>query len=424
MLEFIEQKHSPTQIKVIGVGGAGMNAVNRMITSDFKGVDFIAVNTDEQVLRRSAASSCISIGQETTKGMGAGGDPEIGYKSAIEDKERLAQALRGNDLVFITAGMGGGTGTGATPIVAEIARSTGALVIGVVTMPFRMEGTRRMSFAENGLKALRNKVDTLITIKNDSIFKVIDQKTPVDTAFRMVDDILLNAVRGIADLINTAGLVNVDFADVRSIMGETGDAVMGAGEGFGEDRAKMAVDQAIHNSLLEDSGIEGATAVLINVCGGEDLGIFELKDVAELVTHHVDPQANIIIGLTIDPSLGERLRVVVIATGFHARRKSKQQQHEPLVAAVGTQNVSQWLDYGKKENDNNMENPFSSMHQGETVLHPPVEQKSDSLHNISPEEYVALQSSLDKNEKDVKKEPKKKISLKDIDIPAFLRRQK
>ena len=433
MLEFAEEKKSPTKIKVVGVGGAGMNAVNRMIAADLRGVEFIAVNTDEQVLRRCAAPRCISIGQETTKGMGAGGDPEIGYRSAMEDQERLNQSLRGNDLVFITAGMGGGTGTGAAPIVAETARSTGALVIGVVTMPFRMEGARRMSFAEKGLELLRDKVDTLIIIKNDSIFKVIDQKTSVDVAFRVVDDILLNAVRGIADLVNTAGLVNVDFADVRSIMGETGEAVMGAGESCGEERAKKAVEQAIHNSLLEDNGIEGATAVLINVCGGEDFGMFELKDVAELVTHHIDPQANIIIGLTIDPSLGERLRIVVIATGFNASRKHIISQ--PMAVNAGNQNP-QWLTYNNEEKKHDQINPVFAVRRGSSgnppssPESPSPESNLPSPHSLSAEEYAALQDfsqnakETAQKEKMEEKMKKKNVDPKDIDIPAFLRRKK
>lgn len=323
MLQLEEDKTSPTLIKVVGVGGGGMNAVNRMIDANLKGVEFIVVNTDEQVIRLSAAEEKVVIGQKTTRGMGAGGDPEIGLRAAQEDRDRLAQTLKGADMVFITAGMGGGTGTGAAPIVAEVARSVGALTVGVITLPFQMEGARRMKHAVKGLEAMKEQVDTLITIKNDHIFKVVDRTTPVDVAFRMVDEILLGAVRGISDLINTAGLVNVDFADVRSIMAETGDAIMGSGEGIGENRVMDAVNQAINNALLEDMNIEGATGVLINVCGGEDLSMAEWKDVSELVTAHVDPQANIIIGLTIDEGLRDRMRVTVIATGFDKTRDKR-----------------------------------------------------------------------------------------------------
>lgn len=339
-----EERTSPTIIKVVGVGGAGMNAVNRMIHAELKGVDFIVINTDEQVLKKSAADERIAIGQKTTRGMGAGGDPDIGLKAAMEDRDRILQALKGADMIFITAGMGGGTGTGAAPIVADVARELGALTVGVVTMPFAMEGGKRQEAAGRGIDALRDKVDTLITIRNDSIFKVIDRATSVDVAFHMVDEILLNAVKGISDLINTAGLVNVDFADVRSIMGETGDAIMGAGEGVGENRVADAVNQAINNALLEDTSIEGAAALLINVCGGEDMSISDWKDVSELITRHVDPRANIIIGLTIDRALQERIRVTVIATGFRRRREER----EELKKAAGDEGRQVWTRYGQQ----------------------------------------------------------------------------
>lgn len=340
-----EDRTSPTVIKVVGVGGAGMNAVNRMITADLRGVDFIVINTDEQVLRKSAAEERLAVGQKTTRGMGAGGDPDIGLKAAMEDRDRILQSLKGADMVFITAGMGGGTGTGAAPIVAQVAREVGALTVGVVTMPFAMEGGKRAELARRGLEALREKVDTLITIRNDSIFKVIDQMTPVDVAFRLVDEILLNAVKGISDLINTAGLVNVDFADVRSIMGETGDAIMGAGEGVGDNRVAEAVNQAINNALLEDTSIDGATALLINVCGGEDMSITEWKDVSELITRQVDPTANIIIGLTIDKALRERIRVTVIATGFGRSPAVAMPEEQELPRAAGDGRGDSWKNY-------------------------------------------------------------------------------
>ncbi len=333
MLQIEEEKTSPAYIKVVGVGGGGMNAINRMIHANLTGVQFMVINTDEQVLRKSDAEERIQIGGRTTRGMGAGGDPEIGQKAAQEDRDKIHQKLKGADMVFITAGMGGGTGTGAAPIVAEVARELGALTVGVVTLPFAMEGGKRMDYAIQGLEALKDRVDTLITIRNDSIFKVIDRTTRVDVAFRLVDDILLNAVKGISDLINTAGLVNVDFADVKSIMGETGDAIMGAGEGVGENRISDAVNQAIHNALLDDVSIAGATALLINVCGGQDMSITDWKEVSELITAQVDPGANIIIGLTIDEMLMDRIRVTVIATGFHKRKR--EENSIPQKAVVG-----------------------------------------------------------------------------------------
>ncbi|MCE9596375.1 MAG: cell division protein FtsZ [Spirochaetia bacterium] len=316
MMQLVDEKTSPALIKVVGVGGGGMNAVNRMIDANLRGVDFIVINTDEQVLKKSRAEIRIAIGQKTTRGMGAGGDPEIGTRAAQEDRDRILQALKGADMVFITAGMGGGTGTGAAPVIAEVARELKALTVAVVTVPFEVEGKRRREFALKGLSSLRDKVDTLITIKNDSIFKVIEQNTPVDVAFRIVDDVLLGAVRGISDLVNEAGLINVDFADVQAVMKETGDAIMGAGEGMGDNRVGDAVHQAINNALLEEQSVEGATGVLINVCGGEDMAMKEWKDVSELITQKVDPAANIIIGMTIDPALREKIRVTVIATGF------------------------------------------------------------------------------------------------------------
>lgn len=326
MIQFEEERTSPTSIKVVGVGGGGMNAVNRMIDAGLAGVEFIVINTDEQVLRLSQAETKIVIGQKSTRGMGAGGNPDVGLKAAREDRDRISQALSGADMVFITAGMGGGTGTGAAPIVAEIAKGMGILTVGVVTMPFAVEGTTRNRNASMGLEAIRQHVDTLITIKNDHIFRIIDKATPVNVAFRLIDDILLNAVRGISDLINTAGLVNVDFADVKSVMNQSGEALMGAGEGIGENRVMDAVNQAINNVLLDGLSIEGATGVLINVCGGEDMSIVDWKDVSELITETVDENANIIIGLTIDPALKEHIRVTVIATGF----KKKAPKREPV----------------------------------------------------------------------------------------------
>ena len=404
MLEFEEAKRSPTDIKVIGVGGAGMNAVNRMIKAGLEGVEFIATNTDEQVLQKSKAPNCVAIGSKTTRGMGAGGDPEIGYRSAMEDQDRLDQALRGADMVFITAGMGGGTGTGAAPIVADIAKEIGALVVGVVTVPFLWEGMRRMNFAQKGVEILHKKVDTLIVIKNDSIHKVVDQSTSVDIAFQMIDDILLNAVRGISNLINTAGLVNVDFADVRAIMSERGEAVMGAGEGYGEDRVREAVNQAIHNSLLEENGIEGANAALINICGGETLSIHELKEVTDLITTHIDSQANIIIGLNIDKNLGERIRVTVIATGFEKNGKRKKEVSETSLKE------HKWNNFANEAlGKGPLPSSFVTMRNEKMP-------KTNSLDTyLSTEEFEALQG---------RDENKPNIDANDLDIPAYLRRKK
>lgn len=320
MLYMEEHKTSPVSIKVVGVGGGGMNAVTRMSSANFRGVEFIIMNTDEQVLSKASVENRVQLGSKVTRGMGAGGDPDVGSRSAQEDKDRIANALRGADMVFVTAGMGGGTGTGAAPIVAEIAKELKCLVVGVVTLPFSFEGKKRAEFAKAGLNVLRQNVDTLITIKNDSIFKVVDKKTPVDNAFRIIDDILLNAVKGISDIINYPGIINVDFADVRTIMKDTGDAIMGVGEGVGENRVQEAVERAINNVLLEENTINGASSLLINVSGGNDLTINDWNEVSQLITGQVDTNANIIIGLNEDESLHEKIRVTVIATGFRAKQ--------------------------------------------------------------------------------------------------------
>jgi len=330
MLYLEEEKSSPAVIKVVGVGGGGMNAVSRMANSNLKGVEFLVMNTDEQVLRKSLVENKVQIGSKVTRGMGAGGDPELGSKSAVEDKDKIMQALKGADMVFVTAGMGGGTGTGAAPIIAEVAKELKCLVVGVVTMPFTFEGRRRGDLAKSGLNALRASVDTLITIRNDSIFKVVDRNSPIDLAFRVIDDILLNAVKGLSDIINHPGIINVDFADVKTIMKDTGDAIMGVGEGIGENRVTEAVEHAINNALLEDSSINGASSLLINVSGGNDLTIHDWNEVSQIITSQVDQNANIIIGLNEDVSLNQRIRVTVIATGFNKKIKTAKKE-EPEI---------------------------------------------------------------------------------------------
>ncbi len=320
MFRLEEEKNLSTVIKVIGVGGAGNNAINRMISTGMEGVEFIVVNTDAQQLRDSLSPVKIQIGNKLTRGLGAGADPEVGRDAANEDRDKIQKALKGADMVFITAGMGGGTGTGAAPIVAEVAKEQNALVVGVVTKPFRVEGKRRMDRAMEGIANLKSKADTLITIPNDLLLKIIDRKTPIEDAFRLADDILRQGVQGIADLIQVTGLVNVDFADVRTVMRETGDAMMGVGIGTGENKAIEATQMAINSPLLEEISIEGAKAVLINIAGGCDLSLHEVNEVTDIVTRQVDPEANIIFGTTIDSALDDKLRVTVIATGFDRKR--------------------------------------------------------------------------------------------------------
>lgn len=320
MFEFddLDQFSKFANIKVIGVGGGGNNAVNRMISSGLRGVEFLTVNTDAQALYLSQAENKIQIGGKLTKGLGAGANPEIGHKAAEENRDELLSALRGADMVFVTAGMGGGTGTGAAPIVAEVAKEVGALTVGVVTKPFTFEGRKRLKQAEQGIANLKSKVDTLITIPNDRLLQVIDKQTSIVEAFRIADDVLRQGVQGISDLIAVPGLINLDFADVKTIMHETGTALMGIGAAGGGSRAADAARMAISSPLLETS-IEGARGVLLNITGGSSLGLFEVNEAAEIIAQAADPEANIIFGAVIDENMGDEVRVTVIATGFDAK---------------------------------------------------------------------------------------------------------
>ena len=318
-------------IKVIGVGGAGNNAVNRMVDAGIKGVEFIAVNTDRQALQLSKAGTKIQIGEKITRGLGAGANPDTGAQSAEESKSEITEALRGADMVFVTAGMGGGTGTGAAPIVAEAAKSMGILTIGVVTKPFTFEGKKRLAQAERGIESLKAKVDTLVVIPNDKLLQIIDRKTSIVEAFKMADDVLRQGVQGISDLIAIPGLVNLDFADVKTIMLNTGMAHMGIGRASGENRAEDAAKQAIQSPLLETS-IEGARGVIINITGGADLGLHEVNTAAELVQRSVDPEANIIFGAVIDETLEDELVITVIATGFEKEQARASMGVEQIVS--------------------------------------------------------------------------------------------
>jgi cell division protein FtsZ len=302
-------------IKVVGVGGGGVNAVNRMIDAGLKGVEFIAINTDAQALLMSDADVKLDIGRQLTRGLGAGSDPEVGRQAAEEHHEEIAEALKGADMVFITAGKGGGTGTGAAPVVAEIAKSLGALTIGVVTRPFSFEGRRRAMQAEAGIQRLKEKVDTLITIPNDRLLTVANEKTSMVNAFKMADEILLQGVQGITDLITTPGLINIDFADVKMVMSNAGTAIMGIGHGTGDGRAVQAARGAITSPLLETS-IEGARGVLLNIAGGSDLGLLEVNEAAEIIRAAAHPDANIIFGSVIDEARSDEVKVTVIAAGF------------------------------------------------------------------------------------------------------------
>lgn len=324
-------------IKVVGVGGAGNNGVNRMVDAGVRGVEFISVNTDKQALELSKASKKIQIGEKLTRGLGAGANPEIGKCSAEESRAEIAEALKGADMVFVTSGMGGGTGTGAAPIVAEVSKQMGILTVAVVTKPFPFEGKRRMNQADNGIAELKETVDTLITIPNEKLLQVVEKNTSVTDAFKMADDVLKQGVQGISDLITVPGLVNLDFADVKTIMLDAGIAHMGIGRATGEHRAQEAARQAIHSPLLETS-IDGAGGVLINVTGGRDLGLLEINEAAELVQKSVDPEANIIFGAVIDESITDEIVITVIATGFekplHSEMKLDSIVGDAIKAAV------------------------------------------------------------------------------------------
>ena len=312
---------SVAKIKVIGVGGGGCNAVNRMIDSGLAGIEFWTVNTDAQALTYSATTNAMQLGQKLTRGLGAGGNPSIGQKAAEESRDEIFQVVEGSDLVFITAGMGGGTGTGAAPVVAEAAKEAGALTVGVVTRPFTFEGRRRTAQAESGIAALQASVDTLIIIPNDKLLSVISEQTPVQEAFRVADDILRQGVQGISDIITISGLVNVDFADVRAVMADAGSALMGIGVGSGKSRAREAAIAATSSPLLETS-IDGAGGVVFNITGGSDLTLHEVNQAAEIIYEAVDPNANIIFGAVIDDRLQGEIRITVIATGFSADMRS------------------------------------------------------------------------------------------------------
>jgi cell division protein FtsZ len=321
-------------IKVVGVGGGGTNAVNRMVDAGLSGVEFIAVNTDAQALMMCDADVKIHIGSQSTRGLGAGADPAVGQAAAQESRDELKEALKGADMVFVTAGEGGGTGTGGAPIVAELARELQTLTVGVVTKPFVFEGRKRSQQAELGIENLRDRVDTLIVIENDRLLQVVEKKTSVVDAFRMADDILRQGVQGITDLITVPGLVNLDFADVRTIMREAGSALMGIGTASGENRAAEAARAAVSSPLLETT-IEGATGILLNITGGPEIGLFEVNEAAEVVTSAADQNANVIFGAVIDDAMGDEVRVTVIATGFgNGRRRRRSAAVEtPLPSA-------------------------------------------------------------------------------------------
>jgi len=386
-------------IRVIGVGGGGSNAVNRMIRAELMGVEFISVNTDAQALLQSDAPHKIRIGDKITRGLGAGGDPGIGQRAAEEDAERIYEALKDSDMIFITAGMGGGTGSGATPIIAEIGRDLGALTIGVVTKPFNFEGARRRLNAERATEALAEKVDTLITIPNDRLKDVVQKDTSIVDAFRVVDDVLRQGVQGISDLITVPGLINLDFADVRTVMKDAGSSLMGIGRASGEGRAALAAREAIASPLLEVN-IAGAQGVLFNVTGGPSLSLHEVDEAAEIIKETADPEANIIFGTVIDERMGDDIAITVIATGFDASRK-----REPL-RATEPQSVSEpsLVRAGRESRD---------------YMRELEDQRQAATIPVQPDQSPTMPvDRMDGGRRGPQNE------VEDLDIPAFLRRSR
>lgn len=368
-------------IKVVGVGGSGGSAIDRMVRAKIRGVDFIAVNTDAQALHHSEALQKIHIGRNTTRGLGAGMNPDLGLKSAEENEQDIVSALEGADMVFITCGLGGGTGTGAAPIIADIARSVGALTVAVITKPFTFEGVQRREIAERGLDRLIDKVDTIITIPNDRLLQIIDKKTSLLDAFAIVDEVLKQGVQGISDVITVPGLVNVDFADVKAIMNQAGSALMGIGRASGENRAKEAARAAIDSPLLELS-IDGATGVLFTIAGSADLSMYEVNEAAEVITSSCDPEAKIIFGAIIDESLGDEVKVTVIATGFKSAEDARTRAPQAPMSYPET--------FAKKSEERQVKQAFSKSLEEE------------------PEETISVPKSREEEE---------------LEVPAFLRKK-
>ena len=383
MFELVDNAQQNAVIKVVGVGGGGGNAVRHMLNSDVEGVEFICANTDAQALKDLDARQIIQLGGNITKGLGAGANPEIGRQSALEDRDRIAEALSGSDMVFITAGMGGGTGTGAAPIVAEVARELGILTVAVVTKPFQFEGGKRMTVAESGLKELEENVDSLITIPNEKLLAVMGKKTSLLDAFASANDVLLGAVQGIADLITRNGMINVDFADVKTVMSEMGMAMMGTGHATGENRAREAAEAAVRSPLLEDINLQGAKGILVNITAGMDLNLGEFSEVGDIVREFASDSATVVVGTVIDPEMTDELKVTVVATGLGGERD------KPTKVVDNTRTLDGTTDY------NQLDRP--------AVLR----------RRASTQGNVALDQSKEKEEQGVDY----------LDIPAFLRRQ-
>lgn len=407
-------------IKVIGVGGGGSNAVNRMIEEGLGGVEFIAVNTDSQALTLAKARSRVRIGDKLTRGLGAGGNPEIGRKAAEESADELYEVLRGSDMVFITSGMGGGTGTGAAPAIAQVAKELGALTIGVVTKPFTFEGARRIQTAEMGIEELKSKVDTLIVIPNDRLLQIMDKKTPLNEAFRMADDVLRQGIQGISEVITVPGLINLDFADVRAIMSEGGAALMAVGTASGDDRARKAAELAVSSNLL-DVTIDGARGILFNITGGPDMSLFEVNEAAAIIKETAHPDVQLIFGAVIDENMREQIRITVVATGFERQ------------AGIGTRPIQKpaqtdWRTGAPgRQTSTHAQQPVARQQTPPQQQYQPVERAAPP-----PAERPAARETREQPPaRETRKEPAKNdspgnnnaYSSDDLDIPTFLRKR-
>ena len=373
MFQIVDNIPQSAEIKVIGVGGGGGNAIKHMIESDVEGVEFICANTDAQALRNFSGATLLQLGNGVTRGLGAGANPDIGRQAAMEDRERIADVLKGADMVFVTAGMGGGTGTGAAPVVADVAKELGILTVAVVTRPFPFEGRKRMSIAEQGIINMKDRVDSLITIPNEKLLSVLGKDTSLLDAFRAANDVLRGAVQGIADLIIRPGMINVDFADVRTVMSEMGMAMMGTGVSRGEDRARIAAEAAIHSPLLEDINLQGARGILVTITASEALSLGEFSEVGETIEEFASDDANVIVGTVLDPDMGEEVRVTVVATGLGSNldsRKVAPVRHEPAQPVARPQ-----MDYRDLDRPTISRRPSVTTHEGSTARK--VEQHQD-----------------------------------------------
>ena len=399
-MDQITQPESFARIKVIGVGGGGCNAVNRMIDEGLQGIEFIAVNTDAQALLLSKAPTRVRIGDKVTRGLGAGGNPEQGRKAAEESAEELYEVLKGSDMVFVTSGLGGGTGTGAAPIVAQIAKEVGALTIGVVTRPFTFEGARRQQSAEAGISKLKEHADTLIVIPNDRLLQIVDKRASLQEAFKTADDVLRQGIQGISELITVPGLINLDFADVRAIMSEGGAALMAVGRASGEDRARIAAEMAISSQLL-DITIDGARGILFNITGGQGMTLFEVNTAAAIIKETAHPECNLIFGAVVDPSLGEELRITVIATGFDRAAPTSTVFDRASVTATDSRT--------RKIED--PQQAHSVQQRQRPAAEPP---RPDQPVRPTPQQQQSTQSDFQRVV----------INTEDLDVPAFLRNRR